>query len=214
MNPFGAAMAIGLFTLTGCGSLLPPPPPQPAYYTLDASAATPPPLIATAQGGHTLVINPPRAAAGFDSAHIIYLRQAQQHEYFAHSLWVDTPTRMLAPLIASAMAQSPRFSAVVLAPTAARGELRLDTELLRLHQDFRTTPSRVRFTLRATLLDSAQGRVIAWREFDEIVTTTSDDPYGGVLAAQIAVAQGLVHLREFCEMTLGGWKPRDNAPPT
>jgi ABC-type uncharacterized transport system auxiliary subunit len=55
--------------------------------------------------------------------------------------------------IVSALESSGTFRAVILAPTAAAGDLRLDTEILRLQQDFASQPSRVRFTLRAYLVD-------------------------------------------------------------
>jgi len=63
--------------------------------------------------------------------------------------WVDTPARMLAPLIVAAVENSGTFRAVVLTPSAATGDLRLDTGIMRLQHDFGSQPSRVRFTLRA-----------------------------------------------------------------
>jgi cholesterol transport system auxiliary component len=57
----------------------------------------------------------------------------------------------------------------MLAPTASSADLRLDTEILRLQQDFASQPSRVRFTLRAYLVDQTTRRVLAWRVFDEAV---------------------------------------------
>jgi cholesterol transport system auxiliary component len=38
----------------------------------------------------TLILSPPHAAAGFDSRHIVYVRQASQLEHYAHNEWVDT----------------------------------------------------------------------------------------------------------------------------
>jgi cholesterol transport system auxiliary component len=34
--------------------------------------------------------------AGFDSRHIVYVRQASQLAHYAHNEWVDTPARMVA----------------------------------------------------------------------------------------------------------------------
>jgi len=56
----------------------------------------------------------------------------------------------------------------------------------------------VRFTLRAYLLDSTTRRVVAWREFDETVVSDSDDPYGGVVAANRAVQAVMHGLADFC----------------
>jgi len=73
-----------------------------------------------------------------------------------------------------------------------------DTEIIRLQQDFRTRPSTVRFTLRATLIDQETRRVEAWREFDNSVPSGSEDPYGGVVAANRAVQLTLENLAGFC----------------
>ena len=151
-----------------------------------------------------MIVNPPPAAAGFDSQRIIYVREAHKLEYFAHSEWVDPPARMLAPLLVAAVESSGAFRAVVLTPSAAAGDLRLDTEIIRLQHEFLTQPSRVRFTLRAYLVDNKTRRVLAWREFDAVVPAASENPYGGVVAANRAVQTVLEDLSAFCaEAALG-----------
>ena len=145
----------------------------------------------------TLIINPPHAAAGFDSQRIIYVREPHKLEYFAHSEWVEPPARMLGPLLVAAIERSGAFRAVVLTPGAAAGDWRLDTEIIRLQHEFQTRPSRVRFTLRATLVDDRTRRVIAVREFESSIAATSDDPYGGVVAANRAVQGALIDLSLF-----------------
>jgi len=201
-----AATSLAVALASGCTSLLPKAPPQPAFYSLDAAAAPRKALPREARPvAPTLIVNPPRAAAGFDSQRIIYTRQSHRLEYFAHSEWADTPARMLAPLIVAALDAAPALGAVVTAASAASGELRLDTEIVRLQQDFSTLPSRVRFTLRAVMVDNATRRVLAWREFDETVAASSDDPAGGVLAAHQAVQAVMGPLATFCADTAGGW---------
>ena len=88
--------------------------------------------------------------------------------------------------------------AVVLTPSAAAGDLRLDTEIIRLQHEFGVLPSRVRFTLRANLVDNKTREVLAWREFDTSVAATSEDPYGGVVVANRAVGIVLENLAIFC----------------
>jgi len=188
-------MAIG-----ACSALRPEATPHPAFYSLDgtrgaAPAASAPPSPAAAP---TLIINPPHAAAGFDSPRIIYVRETHKLEYFAHSEWVDPPARMLAPLLVAAVENTGAFRAVVQTPSAATGDLRLDTEIIRLQHEFQTRPSRVRFTLRAYLVDNRTRRVLAWREFDASAPATSEDPYGGVVAANRAVQTVLENLSAFC----------------
>ena len=186
------------FGLAGCSSLLPKPPPAPALFALDDLAAPEPSLPIPAAAAPTLIVGAPRAAAGFDTRRIVYLRQPHELEAFAYSEWVDSPAQMLAPLIAQALERSGAFRAVLRAPTAATAELRLDTELIRLQHEFLVLPSRVRLTLRAVLVDTATRRVAAWREFDTSVPSQSEDPYGGVVAANRAARELLADLAAFC----------------
>jgi cholesterol transport system auxiliary component len=148
-----------------------------------------------------LLINPPHAAAGFDSPRIIYLREPHKLEYFALSQWVEPPARMLGPLLAAAIEKTGAFRAVVLMPGAASGELRLDTDLIRLQHEFQTSPSQVRLTLRATLVDDKTRRVLAWQAFEAIEPAGSEDAAGGVLAANRAMQTVVDQLAGFLAAT-------------
>ena len=207
--------AIMLAILCACSSLRPTATPPPSFYSLDAAAA--PSAAAGAAisarparapaGAPTLIINPPHAAAGFDSQRIIYTRTPQQLEYFAHSEWVDPPARMLAPLLVAAAVATGAFDAVVPTPGAAAGDLRLDTEIVRLLQQFGSAPSQIRFTLRANLVDERTRRVLISREFDATLGADSDDPYGGVQAASRVVQEVLRQLAALCADTARTWVP-------
>ncbi len=191
-------LAGALCVLTGCaGTLLPKPPAPPARFTLDAATATATPRQPAADAP-ALVVAVPSAAPGHDSKHMVYLRRPLELEAYAFHVWVDTPAQMLAPLIVRSLQDSGAFRAVLLAPSAATGALRLETELIRLQQDFSTLPSHVRLTLRAVLLDTATRQVIAWREFDESAPAPTDDPAGGVAAAHQATQRVLAALASFC----------------
>ena len=196
-----AAAALSLTLVCGCEAIRPLASPHPNFYSLAgarnaAAPAQPGPHAAVT--APTLIVSPPHAAAGFDSQRIMYLRQAEQLEYFAHNEWIDTPARMLAPLIVAAVESSGAYRAVVQTPSPAAGEMRLDTEILRLQHEFLGVPSRVRFTLRAYLVESATRRVIASREFEAAVPAASEDPHGGVVAAIRAVQTVLGELSTFC----------------
>jgi cholesterol transport system auxiliary component len=199
---FGA-VSLAALLLCGCSLLFPVDSPPPELFTFDTSqqaAKSPPPAQ---DGAPTLVVSVPRAAAGFDGPQIIYIRQEHKLEHFRQSQWVDTPASMLSPLIVAALERSGQFSAVVQSPTGTVGQLRLDVEIVRLQHEFLTQPSRAHFTLRAHLLDTATRQVVAWREFDAVVPSSSEDPYGGVLAANSAVRIVLEELAAFCARESG-----------
>ena len=189
---FAALLSLAL---GACSSLLPKPAQPPSFYALTATVGAPvPAAIASAP---TLVVNPPQAAAGYDSARIIYVRQPHQLQYFSQSEWVDTPARMLAPLLVTALQGSGAFKAVVSSPSAAAGELRLDTEIVQLQQDFDAAGgSTLRFSLRATLVDNTSRKVHGSRQFDASVAGGAD-AYSGVLAANAAVQQVLLQVAAF-----------------
>jgi cholesterol transport system auxiliary component len=194
------AAGLSLIAVCACSALRPAATQPAAFYSLEGTVGAAPaaaPTRAPAEAP-TLMINPPHAAAGFDSRRIIYVRESHKLEYFAHSEWIDPPARMLAPLLVAAVENSGAFHAVVLTPSAAAGDLRLDTEIIRLQHEFGTQPSRVRFTLRAYLVEDKTRRVLAWREFDAVVPAASEDPYGGVVAANRAVQTVLENLSAFC----------------
>lgn len=197
-------MAFAL-TLVGCGSLLPAPPPATAFYALDGlpvaqqqtanSQAHP-----TTQA--TLLVATPRAASGYETQHMMYKRQAHQLAYYAQSEWLATPAKMLTPLMIQAIERSGGFSNVVMAPSHVMADYRLETEIIRLHQAFDRQPSAVQLTVRATLVSNATRKVVAVREFDEVVVANSENAYGGVVAANVAVQNFLEKLTAFCHASL------------
>ena len=203
------AACLCLVLASGCAALRPAVTPNPpSFYSLDTARSALPTLPrALPEAAPALVVSTPRAAAGFDSQRIIYVRQPHKLEYFANSEWIDTPARMLTPLIVAALQNSQAFRAVVNAPSSASGELRLDTEVLQLQHEFEGKPSRVRFVLRAYLVEDATRRIIASREFEAVATAPSDDPYGGVEAANQAVRSVLENLAAFCAQVAGNWRP-------
>lgn len=196
-----AVAGIGATALAGCSgaSLLPPPPPAPALYGLDDGAPAALPPAPPPAGAPSLLLSLPRAAAGLDTRLIAYQRQPLRTEFYARSEWLDAPPRLLAPLLLRALDATGAFSAVLPAPAFTPTRWRLDTELLRLQQEFGAAPpSQLRLTLRASLIDSAGRRVLATREFDLREPAPSEDAAGAVAAARVA-AQALARgLAGFC----------------
>ena len=190
-------LLLGLAALTvGCGSLLPPPPPPEQVYVLEAAPA-PSTVKPAVPRDIVLAVSPPRTRAGYDTVQMVWVRQPHGLEVFARNRWADTPARMLAPLLVQSLQRSGNFQAVV--PTTANvvSGWRLDTEIIRLQQDFSVRPSRVQLTLGVQLVDLANRRVIASAEFEEVETAASEDAYGGVRAANRALDRMLGRVAVF-----------------
>ena len=184
-----------LVLLDGCSPFQPVRAVQQNVYVLQAaSAATP----ATQRRPLTLLVSQPRAEPGFDSPRMAYVREPYRIDYYSQSRWADAPAHMLAPLLVHAIEQGGGFRGVVQGPSAAWTDLRLDTDLVRLQQEFLERPSRIHLTVRAQLVQMASRRVLATRQFDVVETADSEDAYGGVVAAHRALRRVLGEVAEFC----------------
>ena len=200
-----AALSLCLLQ-TSCALLSNQATPALRTYTLDGEASvpasTPVPSATPLRARPVLLVEVPHAAPGFDSARMVYVRQPLTQEVFAHSVWIDTPARMLAPLLVARLQQSGQFGAVLLAPSAAKAGLRLDSSVLRLQQDFLHSPSSVRLTWQVSLMDNSTREVLAWRTVDVVRTAASEDAAGGAQAAQAATQEGLRQVADFLQAAL------------
>ena len=214
--------------LPACTSLLGSQPQAPlTHYALErgppaapaAGASSPsgagamamPVASAVPVGPYVLLLAAPQAAPGYDSARMVYQRQPHTLEAFTQSAWVDTPARMLSPLLLQSLQESAplrsRVRAVLQAPSNARADLLLETGILRLQQDFLQQPSRVYLTLQATLTDQRTREVLAWRRLEVTQVAASDDAAGGAAAASAAVQTALQQLVRFVQSSVAALPP-------
>jgi cholesterol transport system auxiliary component len=189
-----AAALLLAAVLAGCSAL---PAPRVETVNVHVLAAEPLPAATRPQRDVVVEVGLPRAWPGFDTARIVYVRQPYELDYFAASRWADTPAKMLGPLLARALEQTGSFRAVVQPPSAAPADFRVDTELVRLQQDFATQPSRVEITLRVQLTDLRGRRVVAVRVFEGVENAPSEDAAGGVAAANATLRRMLGDVAEF-----------------
>ena len=105
-----------------------------------------------AQG--VLVVGVPQAAAGFEQPRMAYLRRPSEVSYYATHVWVDTPSRMVMPLLVRSLETTGLWRVVVPMPTGVRGDYQLDLSGLLVQQEFLQQPSRSRVQVRAHFLVS------------------------------------------------------------
>lgn len=188
--------------LPACSILGGKPQPNLHNYALEVAQVTAPaapePTRATASANKkVLLVNTVNAAAGYDSKQMVYQREPQLLEAYTQSAWIDTPAHMLEPLLVQTLQSGGGFRAVLLAPSAAKAELRLDTEIVQLQQNFLAVPSSVRFSLQATLSDNRTRAVLASQLFEVVQPSASEDAAGGSAAANLAVQQLLQQVSRF-----------------
>lgn len=181
-------MLLGVLALAGC-SLPQDKSPPPQTYMLEVGAFTPPSM--RRPSSKTLLVTVPKAAPGFDSNRIAYTKAPLKLDYYNNSVWSDTPAKMLTPVLVRAFENSGAFRAVVSPPAPTLANMRVDVEIIRLQQEFTTTPSRVRLAVRVKVIDMKNGHVLGTQVFDAVEPAPSDDAYGAVRAANAAVQKVL-----------------------
>ena len=181
--------------LDACTSLQPQPVEQQNIFLLEAAFVA---IESQPKTDQVIEVAMPHARAGFDTEQMAYTRRPSEIEYFSNNRWADTPARMLAPALAQAIERTGAFRAVVLDANAVRPDLRLETELIRLQQNFGVHPSRVEIAVRVLLVGSGAAGKLATAQFEEAEVTSSEDPYGGVLAANRALSRLVGRVAEYC----------------
>jgi len=189
-----APLALLALTLAGCSLLAPPGAAPPSLFTLAPGLESVAPRDLAAQ---TIEIAPPGARPGFEGSRMAYVTRPYEIQFFARHQWVEPPARMLAPLLGEALERDGRFRAAQSGESVSSA-LRLETEIVALQQEFTAHPSQVRFALRARLLAGLEHRILATAAFEAVEPSPSEDPYGGVIAANRAVARVLDEVAKWC----------------
>jgi cholesterol transport system auxiliary component len=138
--------------------------------------------------GPVLLVSQPQAEPGFETQRMVYVKRPYELEYYAVNQWAETPVRMFAPLMIHALTRSEVWRAVIPLPSSISGDYRLDTYGFLLQQEFLQQPSRVRVTARLQLVDLKESTILGTRTFEVVENATSENPYGGVQAANRAIA--------------------------
>jgi cholesterol transport system auxiliary component len=181
-----AALAVLIVTATGCLSPRTESTPAHTYQlTLDAWHTEGRPSDIN---GPILLVSPLQAEPGYDTTRMVYVKRPYELEHYAVNQWADAPVRMLASLLVQALGRHGSWRAVVSLPSSVRGDYRLDAQGFALQQEFLQEPSRVRVTIRTQLVDLKESRVVGARAFEAVEPALSEDAYGGVLAANRAIA--------------------------
>ena len=190
-----------LTILAACGSLFAPSPPSPHFYTLDAPSPIAAPPLGTVSASvvvsaPVMIVAQPGAEAGFDTDRIVYLLEEHRLQPYADNQWIDTPSKMLAPLISGALSRTGVFGAVLQAPSRVIGQWEIQSDIVRLQQE--VAAERFRFTLHVTLIDQRTRTVIVAREFDASAPISGTGPAAAVAAANVVVADVLGRVAEVC----------------
>ncbi len=145
----------------------------------------------------TLRVATPVSAPGYSTNRMAYTTQASRLDYFAYHQWADTPARMIASLIETRLDSSKIFEAVVSGSADIRTDLRLDSELLQLRQDFNSKNSTLKLTIKVKLIDVATRSLLRSTTFKYTEPVNEKNPESGVEAANHAADKFMSELEDF-----------------
>ena len=151
----------------------------------------------SARTSMTLLVSEPVAAPGYDSSKMRYMITPYKLQSFSKNKWVAPPANMLLPVFVQSLLKSGYFKAVVTSPFSGLTDYNLQTDVLEFEQNFMRPQSRFVVTVQADLVNSHTNKIQASRRFSSIVPAQQNDPYGGVMAANQAVAQVSSQIAQF-----------------
>lgn len=187
-------IALFILTLSGC-SLLSPVKTEPVT-TYELS--TVPYVKKKASHRITVYVAPMEAISIYNTKEMAYSTHQFQVAYFAQNEWADTPPKMLQPLIIQTLQNTHYFHAVTAYSTNAQPNYILNTQLVKLKQNFTCNSSAVELKINAQITNNTNNQIIATKQISIVIPAPYNSPYGGVLAANRAVAIALKQLSVFC----------------
>lgn len=146
----------------------------------------------------TLLLSNPIAAPGYQTSAMVYTMTPYELKSYVDNRWVSPPAQMLLPLLLSALRSQGYFYAVVSPPFSGVTNFRLETQVVKLQQEFLLPISRVRLVIQAQLINNTTNRIVATRRFETVISAAENNPYGGVRAANTAAATLSRQIARFC----------------
>lgn len=182
-----------ILLLSGC-SLFSSKPAQKTYVL----SALPTSIPTKKTRAINLMVMTPETTAAYQTTQMAYNIKPYEIAYFSLNRWVEPPAQMLQPLIVQTLQNTHHFHAIVTAPFMGHYQYALNTEILKLQQNFLYSPIQYELKLRIQLINMKTNQVIGTREISICEPVPQATPYGGVIAANCATAQALKLIAAFC----------------
>ena len=139
--------------------------------------------IAAKKTDITILVSQSQAISGYQTEQMLYSDKPYQLSSFVKNSWISPPSGMLTPLIAQSLEHSNFFFAVASGPDADKTDYRLDTQIIELQQNFLVKPSQIEFVVQTSLSHIDDNRLVSSQTFVIRTPCVSNNPYGGVVAA-------------------------------
>ena len=137
------------------------------------------------------------SAAGFNTSRMAYSREPDRLEYFAYHEWAAPPAKMIASMMESGLSASGLFSVVLAGSPDIRTDLRLDSDLQILQQDFSAGKNTVQLGVKISLVEPATRSLKGSRTFSYREAADAENAEAGVAAANRAAHRFLADLETY-----------------
>lgn len=142
----------------------------------------------------TIAVSVPTTHRIYQGKQMLYSVRPHELSEFAKNRWAEPPVQMFQPLIIQALQNTDHYKTVAPAISVGRYDFLLNTQIVDFYQDFCEFGSVFKLTLRAQIIRISSGRVVAGKEFTVIQPAPRPNPYGGVIAANLASEKALSEL--------------------
>jgi cholesterol transport system auxiliary component len=150
----------------------------------------------------SLRISQPESAPGLNTARMAYRNDPNRIDYFAYNEWVASPARMIASLMENRLDESGMFGSIVSGSSDIRADLRLDSHVLSLYQDFTGETSTVLLSVKVNLIAVSGRTLMNSEKFSYRVPANERNAESGADAANRAAGQFLDDLTRFVSAAL------------
>jgi ABC-type uncharacterized transport system auxiliary subunit len=188
-----ASIAISVY-LAACSVVKPPKRPEVQTFVLETPTSLTAEGVAhgNSESGETRVLRVSTMSSRgvYDTRQMAYTKGGEEIKYFAAHQWADPPPDMFVPILVAGLERTNRFPALVGPSSRAPGDLLLETELLSFRQEFIGSKHEFRASVRASILDAKNGRILGSpRTFEVVEPMEEANPDAGVQAAGRAAAK-------------------------
>jgi ABC-type uncharacterized transport system auxiliary subunit len=140
-----------------------------------------------------------------------YTTQPPRLDYFAYHEWADLPARMFAAMIETRLDASTLLGTVVTGSSDVRTDLRLDSELKSLRQDFTGDHSTLALAIKVSLVDVSRRSLLHTKTFSYREASDGSGPDTGARAANRAADRFLAELMVFVADSIAGFDCSDKS---
>lgn len=174
-------LILGLaFLLSGCSILPATEAPAKNNYLLLSPATQ---LPSRVHSNQVLYIGKVKSVSWLNTSKMAYQKNNDEIAYFELNQWAASLPELLQSVMLQSLQSQRGYRAVVSSPYSGQYDKRLDVNIVNFQQVFTQKPSVYLITLQMQLVDNHRGQIIRSKTITLSQKCVSDDPKGGVMAA-------------------------------